>query len=116
MKLKKKVHLPPPVMCCMSCVTCHMSHVINMYFFLQSGKDSPCRVAWTKNSKLGIYGCLYQRNVLTKCLKLAEGTTFLVYSGIYNGKNLQNLQIFFFGTKTPLYELIYHQHLEDDKT
>ena len=53
----------------MSCVASNMSYVTcNKYavFFLQSGKDSLWRVAWTKNPKLGIYGCLYQENVLTK--------------------------------------------------
>ena len=41
---------------------------------------------------------------------------FLVYNGIYNGKNLKEPKIFMFGTKTCLYELICHSHIEEDKT
>ena len=41
--------------------------------------------------------------------KLAEGSAFLVYNGIYNGKN-------HFGTKTRLYQLICHPRIEEDQT
>ena len=48
--------------------------------------------------------------------KLAEGSAYLVYNGIYNGKNLQRPKIFISGTKTHLYELICHQQIEEDQT
>ena len=48
--------------------------------------------------------------------KLAEGSACLVYNGIYNGKNLQEPKFFSLGTKTHLYELICHPHIEEDKT
>ena len=48
--------------------------------------------------------------------KLAEGSAFLVYSGIYNAKNLKKPKIFILGTKTHLYELICHPHIEEDQT
>ena len=48
--------------------------------------------------------------------KLAEGSAYLVYNGIYNGKNLQKPKILIFGTKTHLYELICHPHIEGDQT
>ena len=48
--------------------------------------------------------------------KLAEGSAYLVYNGIYYGKNLQKPKIFILGTKNHLYELICHPHIEEDQT
>ena len=48
--------------------------------------------------------------------KLAEGSAYLVYNGIFNGKNLKKPKIFILGTKIHLYELICHQHIEEDQT
>ena len=48
--------------------------------------------------------------------KLAEGSAYLVYNGMYNGKNLQKPKFFISGTKTHLYELICHPHKEEDQT
>ena len=48
--------------------------------------------------------------------KLAEGSAFLVYNGIYNCKNLQKPKIFILGTKTHLYEFICHPHIDEDQT
>ena len=48
--------------------------------------------------------------------KLAEGSAYLVYNKIYNGKNLHRPKIFIFGTKTYLYELICHPQIEEDQT
>ena len=48
--------------------------------------------------------------------KLAEGSAYLAYNGIYNGKNLQKPKILILGTKTYLYELICHPHIEEDQT
>ena len=48
--------------------------------------------------------------------KLAEGSKYLVYNEIYNGKNLQKPKIFILGTNNYLYELICHQHIEEDQT
>ena len=48
--------------------------------------------------------------------KLAEGSAFLVYNGIYNGKNLQKPKIFILATKTHFYELVCHPHIEEDQT
>ena len=48
--------------------------------------------------------------------KLAEGSAYLVYNGICNGKNLPKPKIFILGTKTHLYELICHPHIEEDQT
>ena len=47
---------------------------------------------------------------------MAEGSIYLVYNGIYNGKNILKPKIFILGTKTRLYELICHPHLEQDQT
>ena len=64
--------------------------------------------------------CLYQENILPKfqnfLKKLVEGSMYLVYNSIYNGKNLQKPNIFILGTKTHLYELICHPHIEGDQT
>ena len=49
-------------------------------------------------------------------MKLAEGIAFLVYNGIYNGKNVQKPKIFIFGTKTCFYERIFHPYIEEDQT
>ena len=48
--------------------------------------------------------------------KLAEGSAYLVYNGIYNGKNLKKPKIFILGTKIDLYELICHPHIDEDQT
>ena len=48
--------------------------------------------------------------------KLAEGSAYLVSNGIYYGKNLSKPKIFILATKTNLYELICHLHIEKDKT
>ena len=48
--------------------------------------------------------------------KLAEGSVFLIYIGIYNGKNLLKPKIFIFGTKISLYELKCHPQIEEDQT
>ena len=57
--------------------------------------------------------------------KLAEGSAYLVYNGIYNGKNLKKPKILRetlpsqtsdMGTKTHLYELRCHPHIEEDQT
>ena len=48
--------------------------------------------------------------------KLAEGSAYLVYNRIYNGKNLKKPKILILGTKTHLYELICHPHIEEDQT
>ena len=48
--------------------------------------------------------------------KLADGSADLVYNGIYNGKNLKKPKILILGTKTHLYELICHPHIEEDQT
>ena len=48
--------------------------------------------------------------------KLAGGSAYLVYNGIYKGKNLQRPKVFISGTKTHLYELICHPHIEEDLT
>ena len=48
--------------------------------------------------------------------KLSEGSAYLVNNGIYNGKNLQKPKVFIVGTKTHLYELICHPHIDEDKT
>ena len=43
--------------------------------------------------------------------KLAEGSAYLVYNEIYNGKNLKKPKILILGTKTHLYELRCHPHI-----
>ena len=48
--------------------------------------------------------------------KFAEGSAYLVYNGIYNGKNLQEHKFFSLGNKTHLYDLIFHPHIEEDQT
>ena len=48
--------------------------------------------------------------------KLARGSAYLVYNGIYNGKNLQKSKILILGTKTHLYKLICHPQIEEDQT
>ena len=48
--------------------------------------------------------------------KIGRGQRVLVYNGIYNCKNLQKHKIYIFGTKTHLYELICHPHIEKDQT
>ena len=48
--------------------------------------------------------------------KLAEGSAYLVYNGIYNSKNLKKPKILILGTKIHLYELICHPHIEEDQT
>ena len=48
--------------------------------------------------------------------KLAEGSVYLVYNGIYNDNNLQKTKIFILDTKTHLYELICHPHIDADQT
>ena len=50
------------------------------------------------------------------CLYQEKGSAFLVYNGIYHGKNLQKPKIFIFGTKPCLYVLICHQNIEEDQT
>ena len=42
---------------------------------------------------------------------MAEGSLYLVYSEIYNVKNLKKPTIFILGTKTHLYELICHWNI-----
>ena len=57
-------------------------------------------LAWTKNPKLCSYTkrmCWQSFRIFEK--KLAEGSKYLFYNGIYNGKNLQKLKIFILGTK-----------------
>ena len=48
--------------------------------------------------------------------KLAEGSAYLVYNEIYNGKNLQKSKILILGKNAHLYELIRHPHIEEDQT
>ena len=65
--------------------------------------------------------CVYTRKMLCQNFrivenKLGEGSAYLVYNGIYNGKNLQKPKIFILGTKTYLYELICQPHIEEDQT
>ena len=59
---------------------------------------------------------MFCQNFIIVEKKLAEGSTYLVYNGIYNGKNLQKPKIFILGTKTHLYELICHPCIEEDQT
>jgi hypothetical protein len=75
-------------------------------------------VPGTKNPKLRVGGSLMVANDVrnTKRMfsqnfrivekKLAGGSTYLVYNGIYMGKNLQKPKIFILGTGTQVYELI----------
>ena len=40
---------------------------------------------------------------------------FLVYNGIFNGKNFQKHKSFILDSKTCIYELICHPHIEEDQ-
>ena len=48
--------------------------------------------------------------------KLAEGSAYLVYNGIYNGKNIKKPKIQTLSTKTHLFELLCHPHIDEDQT
>ena len=108
-----------------------MSHTDARYRFekISPGKRScPSILAWTKNPKLGVGGSLLVANdvsILKRMFsqnfwifkkKLAKGSAYLVFNGIYHGKNLQKPKFFILGTKTHLYEHICHPHIEEDQT
>ena len=65
--------------------------------------------------------CVYTKRMFCQNLrifenKLAEGSPYVIYNGIYNGKNLHKPTIFILSTKTCLYELVCHLHIEEDQT
>ena len=121
---------PPPSHLCFTegwshCLRLPPRHLFFLLLLFFWGQGSGLwTVAWTKNPKLGVDGgkwCVYTKRMFWQNFrifekKLAEGSAFLVYNGICNGKNLQKPKIFILGTKTCLYELLCHPHIEDDQT
>ena len=60
--------------------------------------------------------CFFFQNFRIFEKKLAKGSAYLVYNGIYNSKKLKKPKILILGTKTHLYELICHPLVEEDQT